>query len=150
MIQFKDDYAKEGFSKLHPILLDIVNQVNNWSEAYDKKSITITESLSTPERDKKLDRVSPAHSQGRAVDIRTVDMPKPKLVLLMQTFSDKFKHVGYLTQKGERRLMYYHNNGNGPHIHLAIGIDIIEKYSKLYPNWKYPAHKQIKKEPKNG
>ena len=150
MLQFKDDTAKEGFDKLHPILKDIVNQINTWSENYDKKSITITESLSTPERDKKLERVSPAHSHARAVDIRTLDMAKPKLILLMQVFSDKFKQLGYLTQRGERRLMYYHNNGNGPHIHLAIGLDIIEKYKHLYPTWTYPVHKPIKKEPKNG
>jgi len=150
MINFKDDYVKEGFNKLHPLVIDIVKAINNWSENYDKKSITLTESLSTPEQDKKLKRESPAHNQGRAVDIRTIDMSREKLVLLMQTFSDKFKHLGYLTQRGERRLMYYHNNGNGPHIHLAIGIDIIEKYKKNYPGWSYPVHKPLKKEPKNG
>lgn len=149
MIKFKDDYAKEGFSKLHPILVDIINQVNKWSEDYDKNSITLTATLSTPELDKKLDRVSPAHSQARAVDIRTIDMTRAKLILLMQTFTEKYKHLGYLTQKNERRLMFYHNNGNGPHIHLAIGIDIIEKYKSLYPNWNYPVNKTVKKENKN-
>jgi hypothetical protein len=150
MIQFKDDAAKEGFSKLHPIVIDIVNQIGLWSNNYDKKPITITESLSTPERDKKLNRVSPAHSQGRAVDIRTSDMPKQKLILLMQTFTDRYRKLGYLTQRGDRRLMYYHDSGNGPHIHLAIGLDVIEKYKNLYPNWSYPVHKQTKKELKNG
>jgi len=149
MILFKDDYAKEGFSKLHPLLIDLVKSVAAWSMAYDKKPITITESLSTPERDKKLSRVSPAHSQGRAVDIRTIDMSKQKLVMLMQTFTEKYKHLGYLTQKGERRLMYYHNNGNGPHIHLAIGIDVIEKHKLKYKGWSYPVHKKETKEKKN-
>ena len=149
MIQFKDDSVKEGFSKLHPIVIDILNQINQWSEAYDKKPITLTATLSTPELDKKLNRVSPAHSQARAVDIRTIDMPKQKLVILMQLFSEKFNRIGYLTQKNERRLMYYHNNGNGPHIHLAIGTDIIEKYKSSYPNWHYPVFKGPKKENKN-
>lgn len=148
-MQFKDDYAKEGFSKIHPLVIDLVKLVENWSVSYDKKSITVTESLSTPERDKKLERVSPAHSQGRAVDIRTSDMSKQKLVLLMQVFTEKYKHLGYLSQTGQRRLMYYHNNGNGPHIHLAIGVDIVEKYKKNYPNWTYPVHKPEKKGPKN-
>lgn len=146
---FKSDYAKEGYEKLHPIIKDIVKAISDWSLLYDKKDITITESLSTPGRDKELKRVSPAHSQGRAVDIRTSDIPKTKLVLLMKVFSDKFNSLGYLTQKGDRRLMYYHDNGNGPHIHTAIGIDVVEKYKLTYPNWKYPVHKNIIKVGKN-
>jgi hypothetical protein len=143
MIEFKSDEIKSGFDKLHPLVKDIVKSVGEWSMAYDKKPITLTETLSTPERDKKLKRLSPAHSQGRAVDIRTIGMSKQKLILLMQTFSDKFKHLGYLSQSGQRRLMYYHDNGNGPHIHLAIGLDVIEKYKTKY-TWKYPVHKKSK------
>lgn len=144
-ILFKDDYARAGYDSLHPIVKEIVKTIGAWSMAYDKKPITITESLSTPERDKSLNRVSPAHSQGRAVDIRTSDMSRQKLVMLMQTFTERFKHLGYLTQKGERRLMYYHNSGHGPHIHLACGLDVIEKYKKSYPDWKFPEHKKPSK-----
>lgn len=137
---FKSDSVEKNFQKLHPIVIDIVNAINLWAIAYDKKPILITESVSDPESDKKLGRVSPAHSEGRAVDIRTIDMSKDKLVSLMRTFTERFLHLGYKTQKGERRLMYFHNNGNGDHIHLAIGYDVIEKYKHLYPNWTYPKH----------
>jgi hypothetical protein len=143
-MNFKDDKTKERWELLHPIVKDLVNSVNAWSLAYDKKPITLTSTVSTPEEDKALKRVSPAHAQGRAVDIRTSDMPKQKLVALMQIFTEKFKHLGYLTQKGERRLMYYHNNGNGPHIHLAIGIDVVEKYKAKYSSWHYPVFKSNK------
>ena len=139
-ILFKNDQTEQGFSKLHPILIDLLNAINLWAIQYDKKPIVITDTLSNPELDKKLGRVSPSHSEGRAADIRTVDMSKDKLVALMQNFTEKFLHLGYKTQKGERRLMYYHNNGNGPHIHIAIGYDTIEKYKHLYPNWTYPIH----------
>lgn len=146
MILFKTKEVEDGFNSLHPILVDIIKAIGQWSMAYDKRPITLTETLSTPERDKALNRVSPAHSQGRAVDIRTTDMTRPKLVMLMQTFTEKYKHLGYLTQKGERRLMYYHNSGSGPHIHLAIGLDVIEKYKLSYPSWHFPVHKkQVKK-----
>jgi len=146
MIQFKSDEVKNGFDKLHPLVKDLVDTIDKWSIAFDKKPITLTETLSTPERDKALNRVSPAHSQGRAVDIRTSDMSKQKIVMLMQVFTEKYKHLGYVSQSGVRRLMYFHNNGNGPHIHLAIGIDVIEKYKSKYPNWKYPVHKKPTKE----
>lgn len=147
MILFKDSYAEKGWLLLHPITKSICESMGKWSIAYDNTPITLTETLSTPSRDKKFKRVSPSHSQGRAVDIRTRDWSKKKLIDFMGYFSEKFKQYGYLNNAGIRKLMIYHDSGYGAHLHVSIGIDIVTKYKNKYAEWSYPQHK---KEVKNG
>lgn len=140
MIQFKDDYAKKGWDNLHPIIQSIAKSMGQWSMTYDNLPIVITDTLSTPSRDKKLKRISASHSEGRAIDIRTRDWSKQKLIDFMQYFSDKFKEYGYLNKEKVRKLMIHKNNP--PHLHACIGYDVVEKYKNKYPLWSYPQHKK--------
>jgi uncharacterized protein YcbK (DUF882 family) len=142
MILFKDDYVKKGWERVHPLTKQIVDAIARWSIQYDNQPITLTETLSTPARDKKLKRVSSSHSEGRAVDIRTRDMKKEKIMALMQIFSEKFGHLGYLSKSGQRRLMVHHDSGHGPHFHLAIGLDVMAKFKDKFPEWKPITHKE--------
>ena len=138
MIKFKDEFVEKGWDKIHPITRSIVESIGKWSMQYDNQPITLTETLSTPARDKKLGRVSSSHSEGRAVDIRTRDMSKQKIIDLMQYFSEKFGHLGFLNKAGIRKLMIYHDSGHGAHLHLAIGLDIMNSARSKYPEWKSP------------
>lgn len=140
-MKFKDDYAKEGYASLHPLLRSLTESVDRFSKKFDGQEITLTDTLSTPQRDKKLKRVSLAHSEGRAVDIRTHDMSKEKLMAIMTYFNEKFINLGYLSFSGVRRLMLY--KANPPHIHMCLGKDVIEQNKSKY-NWQYPKHKEVK------
>lgn len=158
-MEFKTEEVKEGYESVHPIVKELCETINRWSLAYDKKPITITDSLSTPERDKLLKRESPAHSQARAVDIRCNDWTTQKITLCVHYFNEKYgKTLGYIRLSNKQRiLMYLHGEKENLHIHTAIGIDVIEKYKNSYPNWSAPTYtkkavpKIIKpKEAKNG
>lgn len=135
MILFKDDYAKKGWEKLHPIVQSIVESMGRWSMSYDGKPLTITETISTASRDKKLGRVSSSHQEGRAVDIRTHDMSKEKLNIFLTYFSEKFNKYGYTNRAGARKLMLY--KPDPPHIHLSIGYDVVDRHKTKYPDWVY-------------
>jgi hypothetical protein len=150
-MEYKTDDVKTGYALLHPIVRELCEAVDRWSLEYDKKPITLTESLSTPERDKALKRESPAHSEGRAVDIRTRDWTSQKLTACLKFFNEKYLYLGYLRRStGKRILMYLHGEGDARHIHLAIGIDVIEKYKKSYPSWVAPVHTKKAVKPKQG
>lgn len=144
-MEFKNKEVEEGYASIHPILHELCETVDKWSMGHDKKPITLTDTLSNPARDKQLKRESPAHSEGRAVDIRVNDWPATKIGMAVQYFNAKYaQSLGYLRKKsGTRCLMYLHGEGANRHIHMAIGIDVIEKYKKSYPNWNYPVHKKI-------
>lgn len=147
-MQFKNEFVKSGYPSTHPIMQELGAEVDLWSRAYDKTDITITESLSTPELDKELNRESPAHSEARALDIRTKDWSVQKVTACVTYFNEKYaKRLGYIRRSNNQRiLMYVHGTGDNRHIHMAIGIDVIEKYKNSYPNWKYPVHtgKEVK------
>ena len=142
MIKFKDSFSEKGWTSIHPIMKSICESMGRWSIAYDNTPLTLTETLSTPSKDKKLKRVSPSHSEGRAVDIRTRDWSKEKLMAFMQYFSEKFKEYGYLNKAGVRKLMIYHDSGHGAHLHVAIGLDVVAKFKNKYAEWSYPQHKK--------
>jgi hypothetical protein len=135
MIVFKDDYAQKGWEKLHPILKNIGECMGRWSMQYDGKPLTITDTISSASRDKKLGRISLSHQEGRAIDIRTIDMSRQKLTDFLTYFSDKFNHYGYLNSAKVQKLMLY--KPNPPHIHCCIGYNIVEQYKNKYPKWVY-------------
>jgi hypothetical protein len=141
-MNFKDQFVASGYDSLHPILKSLLEAVDRWSRQYDSKPITLTDTLSNPDRDKELGRVSAAHSEGRAADIRTNDMSKDKLIAMLAYFNEKHAHLGYMSFSGTRRLMLY--KSNPPHIHMAIGLDVIEKNKGKYPAWKFPQHRKVK------
>lgn len=81
----------------------------------------ITDVMSDVAEDKRLKRVSDAHSEGRAFDFRINNWSKE--------FLDKFEkhfetiYVGWAAvskETGKRNLIQYHNNGNGNHGHCQI------------------------------
>jgi hypothetical protein len=139
-MNFKDDYVSSGYDQLHPILKHLLVSINRWSVQFDNKPITITDTLSTPERDKQLNRVSASHSEGRAADIRTNDMSKDKILAMLTYFNEKYIHLGYTSFSGVKRLMVY--KANPPHIHMAIGLDVIAQNKSKYPMWEFPQHKR--------
>ena len=94
-MQFKHKKDMELFFKLHPILMVIM--VDMYSYCYEKHGIglTITQTISTLELDKKLNRVSPAHRLGLAADLRTKDIDKKILQDLINYINNKEEYKKY-------------------------------------------------------
>jgi hypothetical protein len=140
-MRYKNKEVEDGYASIHPIVKELCETANKWSLAYDKEPITLTDTLSNPARDKQLNRESPAHSQGRAVDIRVNDWSAQKITAFQKHFNTKFIYLGYIRRSNNQRiLMYLHGEGANRHIHMAIGLDVIAKYKNSYPNWRAPVH----------
>ena len=121
MIPFKNKKDAQMFSSLHPILIMIFADM--WNYAYVKHgvSLTVTQTLSNKFIDQKLKRKSPAHSEGRAIDIRTKDLDTFVMADVLKYINDKqeYKKYHYRSLSGHNRLAYFHF-GTNQHIHLSI------------------------------
>jgi hypothetical protein len=115
---------------LHPITAALLFYSFIWAKQRELPFI-VTDTVSTEEEDRALERVSESHKSGRAFDISLKNWSHDKQTDYFIEFTDKFGHLGALTTSGERRLIKIHNNGNGYHLHFQIGIDVANENPKL-------------------
>jgi hypothetical protein len=138
-MDFKTDYAKERYELLHPAVKELLIIADKWSLERRKKPLVLTETVTDAKKDKAEGRESPSHREGRAVDIRVKDWTEKEISAFVAFLNEKYLYLGYIRKKtGKRILAYLHGEGDDRHVHLAIGIDVAEKYKKSYPNWKSP------------
>ena len=121
MIKFKYKSDVKLFASLHPVLIMIFSDM--WDYAYRNHgvSLVVTQTVSSKLIDQKLKRKSPAHSEHRAIDIRTKDL-EPFVVQDIQNYINKknaYLKYHYISMSGFSRLAYFHV-GSAQHLHLAI------------------------------
>jgi hypothetical protein len=99
----------------------IYAELHTYAKENYKIDLVITDTVSTPERDKKIGRVSTSHAEGRALDIRTKDIDVFIVNDLVNYINYKwaYQRYRYMSKSGAMRLAYYHTH-RGEHIHLAI------------------------------
>lgn len=121
MILFKHRRDVKLFSALHPILIMIFADLYQY--AYEKHGVrlTVTQTVSNRLIDLKLKRKSPAHSENRAIDIRTKDLSGAVINDLKTYINSKmeYKKYHYISRSGMSRLAYWHV-GSAEHFHLSI------------------------------
>jgi hypothetical protein len=129
MIKFKHEKDKDLFLSLHLALIVIYSDMSLYAKEKHGIDIVITETITTPEQDKKLNRVSTAHQKSIALDWRTngIDTFVVADIINYINSKEEYKKYHYLSNSGVKRLAYWHNSGHGDHCHLAIhksfGID---------------------------
>ena len=123
MLKFKQDKDKMLFSLLHPALIMIYTDLYLYAKEKYHVDLVITDTISTADEDAAIGRVSTAHQEGRAIDIRT---RYPNLSVydvqdLVNYINTRwqYKKYHYMSRSGVKRLAYYHTH-RGEHIHLAI------------------------------
>ena len=129
MIKFKHDEDKQMFSMLHPALIMIFADMAYYAQMHHNIDLVVTETITTPEIDKQMQRVSNAHAQGRALDIRTKNIDAFIVQDIIKYINSKkeYERFKYLSNSGIKRLAYFHI-GNAEHIHLAIGAQFAINY----------------------
>jgi hypothetical protein len=144
MIEFKTKSVEDGVKHIHPILLEVMKEMDSWLEGYDGTHLRVSETLTTQAVDQRLKRVSSTHREGRAFDVGGVaSWSKSKLQIFAQTFADKYKHLGAVSHSGSRSFLIAKDSGHGLHCHVQIGRDIVEQFNHKY-KWNYPSDKKIK------
>lgn len=121
MIEFKYKKDVKLFSALHPILIMIFSDM--WNYAYEKHGVrlVVTQTVSNKLIDQKLKRKSPAHSESRAIDIRSKNLDSFVLndILLYINSKPEYQKYKYISLSGHKRLAFWHH-GTGEHIHVSI------------------------------
>lgn len=122
MIKFKDEKDMTLFFSLHSSLILIYADLNNYAYETHGINLVITDTISTPDEDKKIGRTSPSHREKRALDIRANDLPQEVVKELCNYINNKwaYRKYHYLSNSGVTRLAYPHGKGDNYHIHLAI------------------------------
>lgn len=121
MIIFKHQKDKNLFFQLHPILIMILGDAADYAERSFKKDLVITQTVSTPEEDRRLNRQSPAHQEKRAADIGILNLIPEQIKELCSYLNN---HPSYLKYHYDRisggRILAYDHVGSARHIHIAI------------------------------
>lgn len=121
MIPFKHKRDVKLFASLHPILIMIFADL--WNYTYDKHGVmlTVTQTVSDKFIDQRLKRKSPAHSENRAIDVRTKNLDAFVLQDIMNYINEKeeYKQYHYVSLSGQKRLCYYHV-GTAEHLHISL------------------------------
>lgn len=122
MLKFKSSRDARLFCCLHPILIMIYADLNNYAKSKYGVDLVITESITTEEIDKLTNRKSSSHRESRAVDIRTKDLDLFIREDIIRYINKKpeYKEYHYLKRSGSKTLAYFHGTGSNEHIHLAI------------------------------
>ena len=121
MIKFKNEKDSMLFSLLHPALIMIYCDLFLYAKEKHNVELVITETITTKEQDKALNRTSDAHQKGIAVDIRTKGIDAFIVADIIEYINGRwvYKKYHYVSGSGVNRLAYYHI-GSEEHIHLQI------------------------------
>lgn len=129
-MKFKTELVKTRMSKVHPYLVKIAIDADEYVKNKYNIELTIVESATTIEEDKAVGRLEPMHREdpfARALDIRTYDVAKYILEDLKEYLLKKYGDVGAISRgSGKRNLIIDKLHGTGPHWHVQIqrGIPI--------------------------
>jgi hypothetical protein len=120
-MEFKSDVARNRYHCMHSHCIEIAEDMAEWCEER-KVPFVITETVSTPGEDLKLQRVSSTHRTGRAFDISLRGWLEKAICEFMDHFEDRYKHLAAIGKKtGEPELLVRHI-GTADHIHVQIGV----------------------------
>ena len=120
-VHFKNEEDKELIWQVHPILLSIFLDLANYAMVKHGIELTVTATVSTPEKDAILGRKSKAHQRKIAIDIRTKNLPHAVKHDLAKYVNNKkeYEKYRYESFSGIKRLAYIHV-GSAEHLHLAL------------------------------
>lgn len=96
----------------------------NYAQTHHNIDLTVTSTISTAKKDRRLGRTSPAHRECRALDIRTKDINAFVIRDILRYINEKeeYEKYQYLSSSGKKRLAYFHY-GTSEHIHLSLHSD---------------------------
>lgn len=118
--EFKKKELLEEYQSLKARAQLVSEDMAKYCSAHGMEYV-ITDIMSDAFEDKKLNRVSKSHSEGRAWDVRILSWP--------QWFKEKFKKnfekvyemwAATSSKTMQKNLIVYHDNGNGSHAHCQI------------------------------
>jgi len=119
-IEFKDPSLIKEYEQIDSRLRVILEDMALFCSRAGHKFV-ITDLLSEESEDKKLNRVSTSHRDGRAADIRVRDWPLEFRRLFELNFEKLYSHWAATSKAtGKKNLIFIHDNGNALHCHIQV------------------------------
>lgn len=84
------------------------------------KEPLITETVTLLGEDQKVNRKHDQHRRRVAFDARVVDWSGEQIDAMLEHLNDVFEPLAYVTDSGAHQIAFCHDNGNGPHFHVAV------------------------------
>lgn len=91
------------------------------------KSPLITESVTTVSEDRKVNRKHDQHRTCVAGDGRVSDWSGEQIDAMISHLNTTFAKWAYVTGSGFKQIAFNHDNGNGPHFHIAVNAKFKKK-----------------------
>jgi hypothetical protein len=137
-MKFKNNKDKENMLLLHPILLQIMFDMNLW--CYERNlPFNVTSTISTIHEDKKLGRTSDSHRTGRAIDVSLRGWDHLAVGDFVTHFNRRYYNVAAIaSDSGKPTLIPDVRHGSAPHFHIQVAkkfatkehLEKIKKYLK--------------------
>lgn len=119
-VTFKESGLRERTEKLCYQAMEILNDMAEWAKAHGLP-LVVTASVSSPEEDHKLCRISSTHREARAFDLSIHGWLRVAIHEFVAHFEAKYLHVAALSPKTlAPALIVVHDNGHGEHMHVQL------------------------------
>lgn len=133
-MKFKTALAMARAFYMSPITLFILFDMA-WYCVQNGLPFVITETFTTEEEDKAVNRKHACHREGRAFDVSVIGWTKKQMDTFMKYFEEKWGHLGAIgSETGKRNLVELHS-GTELHFHVQI-----EKLYAVKANLKEPLY----------
>ena len=116
---FKSDIAFQRYPGVKDTLKSVLEEMKEWADE-KKLPFLITATVSTHDEDLELERISLTHVEGRAADISVRGWDEESIQEFRNYFGAIHADIAAMNAAGEKRLVVYHDNGNGLHFHVQI------------------------------
>lgn len=118
-MKFKSPQIQQRFGDLCDLIIKIVTEMDVYAQEKYNIELTLTETVTTAEEDKLVNRLSDTHRTRRAVDIRIGDLPESLVAELCAVFRKKYGKYGAVAS-AMPQLIVYKPHGTGPHLHIQV------------------------------
>ena len=119
-IKFKHRKQVITLMFMHPLIVMVMFDMAFWC---DERNIdyVVTDTISTIEEDKELNRVSDSHRTKRAFDLRSWTFTSGQIDEFIKHFNEKYEDIASISASDlVQRLVVIHGEGDQVHFHIAI------------------------------
>lgn len=122
---FKTDLARNRAAFLHETAAALMCHMAEWCMIVGFPFV-VTDTVSTEEEDKLLNRTSDTHRTGRAFDVSIKSWSEKMVTQFTEHFNQEWGQIGAISASTrEPVLILRHNAGNGDHLHVQLSRSFV-------------------------
>lgn len=117
---FKTDVARDRAACLHETAAALMYHMAEWC-LLKGWPFVVTDTVSTEEEDRALNRISDTHRTGRAFDVSVHSWTEKMIEEFSEHFEAEWGRMGAIAaSNGQPHLIVHHDAGEGDHMHVQL------------------------------